>query len=443
MRNIIITAISCLLFAVQALAAGDDAAIYFNAGTEKYLQGNFTEAVENLEKARKLEPANTKIREFIVKILIEATTQGHLTRNYRQAFEYIKKAREMAPENSKVQELYQLTSEMLTPTQEKVLPRNKTLSSATGEIRRDIPAGEQNSGAPAQSSAPKTARPMRAATTASSPARPQALERIPVFYIRIMLAAIAAGMIILPVTIIIAAVKTAALSKATTALKELDANLHKLSGENAEIKIELEKTKERIKFEHQNAEQYRRELKERGQREDERIHMELELRTKEAEERIRKEIAENNAKKGGSREAFLHQQQEKFLQYLGSSAENDDVSSPALESSRERIAVMAENLYEYAPGAALDFLGKMAVNPNPLIRANVMLALARIGRPETVEMLLKLHGDADYRVKREALKNLKLLNQKIAAQTLSLSPGISLKVSTLLEEEKKKGEWIL
>ena len=443
MRNIIIATICCLAFAVRCDAAGDDAAVYFNAGTEKYLQGNFTEAVENLEKARKLEPANTKINEFIVKILIEATTQGHLTRNYRQAFEYIKKAREIAPDNPKVQELYQLTGEMLTPTQEKTLPRNNTPAIKTGEMRRDLPAGEQTGGGGTPAPASKPARAQRTATTARPIARPMALERIPAVYIRMMLAAIAIGMILLPVTIILAIVKTAALGKTTAALKELDAGFHKLSEENTGIKLELEKTKERMKFEHQNAEQYRRELKEKEHREDERIHMELELRTKEAEERIRKEIADSNGKKGGSREAFLHQQQEKFLQYLGSSAENDDVSSPALESSRERIAVMAENLYEYAPGAALDFLGKMAVNPNPLIRANVMLALARIGRPETVEMLLKLHGDADYRVKREALKNLKLLNQKITAQTLSLAPGISATISALLDDEKKKGEWIL
>ena len=42
--------------------------MYFNAGTEKYLQGNFTESIENLEKAQALDPSNKKIKEFMVKI---------------------------------------------------------------------------------------------------------------------------------------------------------------------------------------------------------------------------------------------------------------------------------------------------------------------------------------------------------------------------------------
>ena len=74
---------------------------------------------------------------------------------------------------------------------------------------------------------------------------------------------------------------------------------------------------------------------------------------------------------------------------------------------------MAQNLYEYAPGTAVDFMTKMARNENPLIRTNIVQALANISKPETLELLFELYDDSDMQVKREVLKNLKLLNQKI------------------------------
>ena len=56
--------------------ASDEGNVYFNAATENYLQGNFTTAIENLEKAQAAEPENPKIKNFMVKILLEAATQN-------------------------------------------------------------------------------------------------------------------------------------------------------------------------------------------------------------------------------------------------------------------------------------------------------------------------------------------------------------------------------
>jgi HEAT repeat protein len=104
---------------------------------------------------------------------------------------------------------------------------------------------------------------------------------------------------------------------------------------------------------------------------------------------------------------------------------------------------MAENLHDFSPGQALDFLERMIANENPLVRSNVARALARIATPETIAMLFNLYADADYGVKREALKGFKQLHQRIAVNSLKLEPETERKIKTLITEEKSRGEWII
>ena len=85
------------------------------------------------------------------------------------------------------------------------------------------------------------------------------------------------------------------------------------------------------------------------------------------------------------------------------SAPEEAETDPVLASARERIALMAQNLYEYAPSAAVDFITKMVKNDNPSIRTNIVQALANIAKPETFEMLFELYNDNDLHVKREVL----------------------------------------
>jgi hypothetical protein len=182
----------------------------------------------------------------------------------------------------------------------------------------------------------------------------------------------------------------------------------------------------------------REELKERSRREDEWMTTQMEQRSRELEQQARQELP-------GRRESddFLQQQEKKFMEYLGEESAVSDQSSPALESARERIAIMAENLYEYAPLMAADFLQKMAANENPLIRANVIHALGRIAKPETIEMLFSLFADPDLRVRREVLKALKTLNQKILSRAVFIDPDIAHRIAAFIEQEKQRGEWIM
>ncbi len=135
-RNCLIITACLLLSAAFVWASSDDANIYFNAGTEKYLQGNFTESIENLEKAQALDPGNGKIKEFMVKILLEAGTQNHMTRNYRQAYIYLEKAHKLDPDNPKVTEMFTLTKSLLNPTAEKIAPKEPVAAPAQKNIEK-------------------------------------------------------------------------------------------------------------------------------------------------------------------------------------------------------------------------------------------------------------------------------------------------------------------
>ncbi len=208
-------------------------------------------------------------------------------------------------------------------------------------------------------------------------------------------------------------------------------------------RVELEKAKESIKYEHQIAENLQNELKETNKKDEQRIKMAIELKTKETEERVKSEMVAKMRTDGGQKEHFINHQQERFMKYISDTSTPEEAESdPVLASARERIALMAQNLYEYAPVAAVDFIKKMVKSDNPSIRTNIVQALANIARQETFEMLFDLYNDSDPRVKREVLRNLKSLNQKIMAGTLTLDSKLGSKIKLLINEEKDRGEWI-
>jgi hypothetical protein len=208
-------------------------------------------------------------------------------------------------------------------------------------------------------------------------------------------------------------------------------------------RIELEKSRESLRYERQISENLQKELREAGKNSEEKIRAEIELKTREAESKVRAKLWGRMNGDGAQKEHFITHQQERFMKYVSdTSSPEESEEDSILSSARERIALMAQNLYEYSPSAAVEFIAKMARNDNPAIRTNIVQALANIAKPETFEMLFELYSDKDQRVKREVLRNLKALNQKISAGSISVGPETAEKVKFLLTEEKDKGEWI-
>lgn len=423
-----------LFLPLNLFAASEEANVYFNAATEKYLQGNFTEATESLDKAQALDPENKKIKDFTVKILLEAATQNQLNRNYKQAFEYLKKAIALAPEDPKVKEMYLLTQELINPGKEKTLPKEKSqlLPSVIEEDKNPSASAKQE-----KKQQPKPAVQAKPAPVITNtyyiPSKETKTSPLPTALIVTSIILLLAFLALLTAFI--------SISNAKQTLEEKYAVLNDSLGK---MNVELEKLKERYKFEHESAERLRLEIKDTKKRDEDRFKMEIDLKAKQIEERVRSEYLHKKASGTGQQEAFVHQQQAKFLEFVGDTSRQDpeDTSSPAVQAIRERIASMAQNLYESSPGAAVDFINKMLKNDNPLIRSNIVLSLVRISKPETTDMLIELFSDPDPRVKREVIKSLKQIKQKNDMGHNELNDLQRNKIVTLLQDEKNKGEWI-
>ncbi|MCB4790933.1 MAG: HEAT repeat domain-containing protein [Elusimicrobia bacterium] len=112
------------------------------------------------------------------------------------------------------------------------------------------------------------------------------------------------------------------------------------------------------------------------------------------------------------------------------------------ESNKEKIALIAKNIYENNPGEALNYLETMVFNSNQTIRKNVIYALVQILSKETVDMLLKLFNDPDPLVKAEVLKHLKDLDSKIDSKVIPVDQSLGYKIKYILAQEKLKKEWI-
>ena len=455
--NWVLMLVLLLFTALYVRAASDDANIYFNAGTEKYLQGNFTESIDNLEKAQALDPGNTKIKEFMVKILLEAGTQNHMTRNYRQAFIYLDKAHKLDPENAKVTEMYTLTKSLLNPSAEKVAPKEAVGTPVQKSIekkRTDSILMEEAAAARQQlraAAVQQNAQKVRTQADEFAQKVQQGgkgavmfdLARLKEWHIWSFIYLLLGTSLATIILFIMWLFSSRELNNYKRQFSGMEQDM-KNAVENANTyKVELEKAKESVKYEHQIREKLQKELTEIVNKDEQHMKTVLDLKTKDMEEKVRAEIAVKMRSAGGQKEHFINHQQERFMKYVSdTSAPEETESDPVLASARERIALMAQNLYEYAPGAAVDFIKKMVKSENPSIRTNIVQALANIARVETLEMLFDLYNDSDQRVKREVLRNLKSLNQKIATGALSLDAAIAAKVKLLINEEKDRGEWI-
>ena len=110
----IILLVILFLLAFPHHAAASEVEIYFNAGVEKYLQGDYSNAINNLEKALDFEPENNSIKKFLLKIFIEAATQYSLEHKYSEAMSYLEKAKKRFPDDRKIDELYRVTKGILS-----------------------------------------------------------------------------------------------------------------------------------------------------------------------------------------------------------------------------------------------------------------------------------------------------------------------------------------
>jgi len=200
--------------------------------------------------------------------------------------------------------------------------------------------------------------------------------------------------------------------------KLLQQQIEVLQKENFELKTQLIEAKKEGDIYKEKEKMYQQQMK----------HYETELKEKESQisalqEKIitlsKTSVIQPQTKPQVSSKAKIEaqpitdKQQEQILSFLSTIGEPELYTEYELEIYREKLASMLKTLFEVNPQKTYAVLHQMINNENPVIRANVVLALIEIGSDETFSMLFNLYErDTDTRVKGEIIKQLVKLKQK-------------------------------
>ncbi|MDI6756409.1 MAG: HEAT repeat domain-containing protein [Endomicrobiia bacterium] len=400
-----------------------DAAIYFNAAMEKYIQGDIESAASNAAHAAALEPGNTKIAEFAARIFYDGAQDAHNARDYKKALGYLEKARVYNPSDARIANLYDVTKNIMERTAPpSASPKSAPASSAAKPAAAVKPAPPLAPHFPIVAEPPPP--PMYAVTKATAA----------------LFAAAAAAFII--VNIVIVFIMPGRIKKYERKVAIVVEENEKLKNVAAARAVELERMKEALKYEKENSIRAIGELKEekniKNRHFEEQLRLGLDIRQRQIEEIL----------KGGalfpsdSQNAAVHGGRAKVLESIGDATYIDEDSSVALDAARERIASHARELYSVSPNGCLTFLKEMSTNLNPLIRANIAKSLAGLANDDTLELLVGLWRDKSPKVRREALRELKRLRDAVRRGAVSLDDKSAARLAGAVSEALREAEWV-
>jgi len=410
--------------------------VLYNAAVEKYIKNDYDKAVEYMEKVYSLSPQQ-KYKNFIIKILYEAANSSYMKQNYKKAYEYTSKALKYTTEDEKINQLHKILSDILKKEETNVkklteTPAQTQLQQQKEEIK---PKGQEQKNVEQK---PKFQ------TTTEKPVQQETKVVVVenkkykfLFFITLSLFSLSVILFILYQFKIHLKTK-----------KLLQQQIEVLQKENFELKTQLIEAKTESDIYKEKEKMYQQQIK----------HYETELKEKENQISVLQEkiitlsktsVIQLQTKPPVSSKATIElqpiydKQQEQILSFLSTIGKPELCTEYELEIYREKLASMLKTLFEVNPQKTYAVLHQMINNENPVIRANVVLALIEIGSDETFSMLFNLYErDTDTRVKGEIIKQLVKLKQKIVQNKVSLPESIKQKVLSLLDEEKKKGEWL-
>jgi hypothetical protein len=502
-----------MLFFCSLAHAETDFDIYFNAGVEKYLQGDYSNSINNLNKALGSDPGNNSVKKLLLKVYLEAATKSSNEHKYPEAKAYLEEAKKIFPDDPRVEEMYRTIKGVLSrydPGSGISSPEPANAGPLPPGSKSGLRAMNEEMEALKEAARPRPVKPELPAVKIAS-VRPQSPQEITVTEPRIMISSAA------PLTPVIPertkAVREYAQEETATkararygagktvkapqnqpwvpavelmpdkarvkpgkalflklyavisslaitfcvifllALKQqsrrrqalndkkisgLVGDIDRLSAEKNKISYDLGLEKERCKTEQALNEKLTKEL------EWSRTQLEQVFRGKQSSGGGIKLPVPADIRKE-AKKIFVEKQKEEIKNLsvdTGVIREESFSSQPVVEQTRERIAVMAQNIYEQSPETALSFLQEMAGDASGAVRSNVIRALGKIGSPETVEILLGLCADTDERVRRETIKSLKQLSQKIANNELPLPEEYKARIDGLVKKEYATAEWI-
>lgn len=437
------------VFAQQVKEKKEEVEMYYNAAVEKYVKNDYEKAVEYMEKAYKISNEE-KYRNFIIKVLYEAANKEYMMQNYIKALSFLEKGRSYTLENDAINQLYDIVKDLLSKQKvsfkKKEEEQKKVNNETLPQVKKEIPQEEKEKKKEKKVSPsqvlPKVATEQRVLPKMEKPQTPSVVI-IPVSSaFRNISDSNKWLIIVLSETIVFVLIIVLLLKKQKI---KYDVIIQDLRVKNTSLEKEvytLHQEKINLWAEVENAKRnkdiYEKTISD----------IQKELRQKiELVEYLQKQLLEISTKQSvvnvPTTENVIEQKHKEIVGYIQENSIREDKSSEfEVESSRKRIAVMLKNLYSIDPSKAMASIFNMATDSNPTIRANIVLGLIEIGTAETFKILFKLYADPDARVRREVIKRLWLLKQRIDNKEVVLDKEIISKITEIIQLEKQKGEWL-
>ncbi|MEW6040091.1 MAG: HEAT repeat domain-containing protein [Elusimicrobiota bacterium] len=394
-----------ILFFYCSVFASEQSDLYFNAATEKYLQGDYKKALENIELLLANEPENQRAKKFGEKIVIEAATNLNLLRKYQEAMLIIEKGKKISPENENILEIERITKEILSPKEKSkseiplsvplsVTPLKEEVSSIKIVIDKHKTPAAKKEAEPVLKTTPVRVRPEEV--------KPQSVvkEKEDGF---LMLISVVFFTVILVLMVVFWVILNRLKKQFEVQKKIIEDNFE---ATNAALKNEIEGLK-RNSF---STPEITRPI-------------------------IKKEVMKFAIKKD---EEHLKE----FVDQTKSIKEDVFIESHELERIRERIAIKVMGLNEISQGAAIRFLRELISSDDPIVRANAPCALAAISSTEAIDILIDMSNDDDEKVKREVLKHLKSISIKLQSGSIKLPDDYKNKIKEAIKLQIEEGDWI-
>ncbi|MEW6556914.1 MAG: hypothetical protein AB1349_06125 [Elusimicrobiota bacterium] len=374
---------------IHCLYCQVDPEVYFNSGIDKYVKGNYDDAIALFEQTLTLKPDHQKAKSFLVNVLTEATEKQIMLSNYQKAKEYIKKAKDISPDNPKVVELEKIVEGTTIKIPQKPIETKKTAEQKPSFIKPVIKKYEA----------------LNIIHKVEEPVSVKPSTGIPYKYFLAVSIILIIGLIIV--------VK-----------KKINANTKKFRELEIKIRADAEK-------------KFKQELEQMKKTEEEALQK-LKI---EVTEKLKLQLAEKKAIAEMEQEKIVKQfeatlDEEKVLDTITDLLKKNDYSKRIIQSMTVSIRTM---LYANKK-LGLENILRLSKNDNPRLRYDCIKIIENVLTKETFSILLEMLNDTDYEVKRTAIGS---VNNICKAHPAEIPSEMLSKAQKQLTEQKIKNGWII
>lgn len=404
-----------------------DIEVLYNAAVEKYIKNDYDKAIEYMEKVYSTSPQE-KYKNFLVRILYEAANKSYLTQNYKKAYEYTTKALKYTPADPKILELHNIIADILEKDK-LVLQKKENQQEVFQPQTKQIQLSKQ----------PQIVTKKKPQATQSELENFQ--PQVTIYYedkkFKVLF------YIMLSIFFVSSIIYTISQIKLQRKIKnQLQKQIFELQQENSSLKLQLSETKTELEKAKEREQMYKKYLEDYKKDTKEKLEIITQLQNQIVALSKERQTSINLQLPKVSQTPSFNFQQKELEEILKTSPKITAETEQELEVYKEKLAVMLKILYETNPKKALGVIHDMVNSQNPFARINIAYSLVEIGTDETISFLIKLYEDADVRVKRETLRQLARLKQKIQNKEVSLTEELEEKVIAIIKQERQKGEWI-